>query len=254
MTTMSNRAPVWAVGGAGLTALVALIVVLPMAAGGPATTPSMTGSQWAIYGERTLPNGGLLFTVLGHASTVASGGVEFAIPDASGSSPGYVNYLEDHFNTNLVETNTITVVLNVETSASTTAFLGGTEGGSTSSVRIFLQSNLPASTLPNCVGAPGYNEYNYWWSNPTDGGVGAYTFVTGGSGGSVTLSVTLSPSDWSDLCGHFGTTNVGAFDAALAKVTTVGLSFGSGSFFANGMGVDGTTGTATFQLIDFAIV
>jgi hypothetical protein len=42
-----------------------------------------------------------------------------------------------------------------------------------------------------------------------------------------------------------------AFNAAAANPDLVGLSFGGGCFFENGVGVTG--GTATFKLTNFAI-
>ena len=69
----------------------------------------------------------------------------------------------------------------------------------------------------------------------------------------IMLQASLDPTMWSDLCGHFGTLDLAAFSAAISNIKFVGLSFGSGFFFENGVGVDGTTGTATLQLISYSI-
>jgi hypothetical protein len=50
---------------------------------------TMKGSQWAIYEEITLPNGNLHFYPADRATTMAIGGVQFEMPDASALS--YVN-------------------------------------------------------------------------------------------------------------------------------------------------------------------
>ena len=81
-----------------------------------------------------------------------------------------------------------------------------------------------------------------------------YQFTAGGSGGTVTLRVQLDPANWSDECGTFGSQSYAAtqeFLAAISKIQFIGVSFGSGYFFANGVGVDYTTGTANFQLISY---
>jgi hypothetical protein len=231
-----------------LTALTLLLPVVGIAYADSPSQPKMVGSQWAVYEQVTLPSGSLNFYPAAHATTIPTG-VQFSMPDATASSPAYVNYLLDTFTTSLIESNTITATINVVTSAATTAFVGNPDGGnpSYSAVRLFIQANLPNDHSAACVGGSA-NVNNYWWSNPV-----SYTFVSGGSVTSFTLTATLSPANWSGICGNFDTLNPTAFDSAIASIKYVGLSFGSGSFFANGMGVDGTTGTATFQLISYTI-
>ncbi|MHB1867439.1 MAG: hypothetical protein ACYCPP_00660 [Nitrososphaerales archaeon] len=247
-----------------LTTLLAMIMLLSSSGVAYADSPlqpQMVGSQWAVYEQVTLPAGFLNFYPAAHATTIPTG-VQFSMPDATASSPAYVNYLLDTYTTSLTTGNTITATISIVTSLSTTTFVGNPDGGCPlgtcpGAVRLFIQANLPASNVPNCVGN-GYNQNNYWWSNPT-----SYTFVSGSSG-VVTLSVSLNPANWSNLCGQFGTSPPNpycapytsctvAFDSALASIKDVGLSFGSGSYFSNGLGVDGNTGTATFQLQSYTI-
>jgi hypothetical protein len=210
---------------------------------------SMKGSQWAVYEQTTLPNGSLNFYPGAHATTMSSGGVEFSMPDSTAAGPTYVNYLLDTYTVSLTEASTITATINVATSDPTTAFMGNPNGHNPSSsfVRLFIQANLPQDGSATCVGGNS-NVLNYWWAHPA-----SYTFTTGGTGGAVTLTATLNPSDWSGICGNSGTLNPAGFDMALANIKYIGLSFGSGNFFANGLGVDGTTGTATFQLLSYTI-
>lgn len=81
-----------------------------------------------------------------------------------------------------------------------------------------------------------------WWANPTD-----YTLAAG----TATLTVPMTPDQWSDVNGQFGTANPAAFQHALQNVTDVGFTFGGGSFFGHGVNVSG--GGATFVLNSFAI-
>jgi hypothetical protein len=77
---------------------------------------------------------------------------------------------------------------------------------------------------------PGFAFTNFWWSNPTA--------VTLNGNGTTTLSVSLDPSQWSDWDGHegdFSPSVTAGFDAAVAKVNQIGLSFGGGCFFENGV-------------------
>ena len=202
-------------------------------------------TQWAVYGETTQPNGNLNFHPIAH-------GMSFAMPDATSSSPTFVNYMLDTYTASLTETNTITAQFSVSVTGSPTIMgnpLWTTIYGSPTTpafVRLFLQSNLPNDGTASCVGGND-NEGNYWWAD-----VDSYTFVASGTGGTVTMSVSLNAANWSGICGNAASLTP-AFDNSIANTKYVGLSFGSGYFFASGVGVDGTTGAATFQLLSYSI-
>jgi hypothetical protein len=241
--------------------LSSLLLFVPAA---NADTLKMVGSQWTVYdlvGSQVTSD---------HATTVPTGGVEFPFPDSAGTPAGYTLELLDSFTTSLTSSNTLTARINVVQTSGAPVFQGNPSGGCPSSspslcpgaVRLFFEANLPqaASVFPNsCVGKS-VNEYNFWWSNTPVAATVAnpgsyYQFTAGGSGGTVTLDVQLDPANWSDLCGtrgnqSYATTN--EFLAAIAKIHFLGLSFGSGYFFANGVGVDYNTGTANFQLISYS--
>ena len=68
--------------------------------------------------------------------------------------------------------------------------------------------------------------------------------------GTATLTVPLTPSQWSDWNGQNGASVTAAFNAAVAKVSQIGLSFGGGCFFENG--VTTTDGSGTFALTNFS--
>jgi len=83
---------------------------------------------------------------------------------------------------------------------------------------------------------------NYWWSNPIS------VQLANGPGA---MSVALTdPSLWSDWNGANGAAVSDAFTAAASNMTVVGLSFGGGCFFENGVG--NTDGSGSFTLTAFA--
>jgi hypothetical protein len=109
-------------------------------------------------------------------------------------------------------------------------------GGTTSYVRYFFQTN----------NAGGFDETHFWWSNPVSAAL-----VTNGS--PTLASVSLDGSNWSDFFGHFGNDPAYAdgFKAAVSDVTSIGLSFGGGCFFENGVGT--TDGSGTFTLNSYTL-
>ena len=86
---------------------------------------------------------------------------------------------------------------------------------------------------------------NYWWSNPM-----SYAFVDGATATS-SLSESLASTSWSDWNGEPAASVPAAFATATAHVTSVGLSFGGGCYFANGVGV--SPGHATFTLTSYSV-
>lgn len=88
----------------------------------------------------------------------------------------------------------------------------------------------------------GFDPTHYWWSNPISHPL---------ANGSFTLTAPVSPAAWSDWNGHLGINEATGFKAAAANVTMIGLSFGGGCYFENGVGT--TDGTGTFTLSDFSV-
>jgi hypothetical protein len=86
---------------------------------------------------------------------------------------------------------------------------------------------------------------DYWWSNPVSVNLEAL------KAGDVTLTAPLTPDQWSDWNGQPGTAFPDEFNAAKADVQLIGLSFGGGCFFENGVGV--SQGGGTFRLMDFTV-
>jgi hypothetical protein len=104
-------------------------------------------------------------------------------------------------------------------------------GGTTAYVRYYFETS----------NAGGFDETHYWWSNPVH--------VDFSVNGPVSLdTVPLTGGNWSDFFGDYGNDPLysAGFTAAVSNVTTIGLSFGGGCFFENGVGT--TDGSGTFTL------
>jgi hypothetical protein len=84
----------------------------------------------------------------------------------------------------------------------------------------------------------GFAFTHYWWSNPEAAVLANGTF---------TLTAKVEPAEWSDWNGQVGTVVVAGFNDAAANVTLIGLSFGGGCFFENGVGTTDGSGTLTLS-------
>ena len=92
-----------------------------------------------------------------------------------------------------------------------------------------------------------FNPSNYWWSHAASA-----VLVNGGPLTISTSTNTDNLADWSDFYGHYASDPIytDAFKAAVKNVGSVGLSFGGGSFFANGVGA---TSSTKMLLTDFVV-
>ena len=108
------------------------------------------------------------------------------------------------------------------------------------SARLYFEGNTNG---PFTYDTAGYSKY--WWSNPESATLASLV------GNTVTLTVPLTPGNWSDWGGQPGSSVPTSFAAAVAKVSAIGLSFGGGCFFANGVGM--STGSASFVLSSYAV-
>jgi hypothetical protein len=103
------------------------------------------------------------------------------------------------------------------------------------------------------------NQYVRLYFESSSGKATGVWWATWGSPGFVNLSNNLAPTtisqalsnpaQWSDLNGQLGSAVPGAFATAVSKVTSVGVSFGGGCFFENG--VTTSDGSGTFTLTGF---
>ena len=83
----------------------------------------------------------------------------------------------------------------------------------------------------------------YWWSNPAS----ALLIISPDVG---QVTATVEPAEWSDWNGQSGTTDPAAFADAASNPDLIGLSFGGGCFFENGVG---NPGSPTFKLLTFTV-
>lgn len=109
--------------------------------------------------------------------------------------------------------------------------------GTPATVRVYFESIPPGTKFAYT---------NYWWADsPPASAVLA--------NGTVALSITIDPAQaWSDWNGQPSSgSNAAAFSAAADNVTAIGLSFGGGCFFENGVGT--TDGSGTFTLNGYTV-
>ena len=121
----------------------------------------------------------------------------------------------------------------------------------TTGTPVFSGLSDPANTCPAPATTRAYfetafsGEFDRWWANPT-------SYVLGP--GTVTLTVPLTPDQWSSVYGKFGNydaNSLAGFQNTLQNTFNIGMSFGAACFFGHGVQVSG--GTAQFQLLSYGI-
>ena len=175
---------------------------------------------------------------LADGSAQGSGGIasfDFSVPDKT-----HLLYnSKDSLLLGDLSTSTMTATFTESGVSAGATFTYGGEGtasnpcGSPATVRLFFESIPPGTKFAFT---------NYWWSNPV--GVNLADLA-----GAMSVSVA-DPSQWSDWDGHmanFSPEVTAAFHAAASNVTLVGLSFGGGCFFENGVGTSDGSGTFTLN-------
>ena len=107
-------------------------------------------------------------------------------------------------------------------------------GGTTGNVRLYFESIPPGAKFAYT---------NYWWSDTASAVL---------ANGTLPLSAVVDPSaQWSDWDGKLSSAKAAEFSIAARNITAVGLSFGGGCFFENGVGT--TDGSGTFTLNSFSV-
>jgi len=110
-------------------------------------------------------------------------------------------------------------------------YYGDTCGSRPAFVRLYFETS----------NAGGFDYTHYWWSNP----VGSQDLHPG----TYTVTANVSGANWSDWNGQSGVTEAAGFAAAASNVKEIGLSFGGGCFFENGVGAS----NADFTLTAFSV-
>jgi hypothetical protein len=132
---------------------------------------------------------------------------------------------------------TLTATFTIAASTDAAFNYAGTCGSTPASVRLYFAGDTTGKFTQDTAG---YSKY--WWSNPL-----SYTLA----GSTFTLIVPLDTSNWSDWGGQLASDVPAYFATAVTQVSAVGLSFGGGCFFANGVGM--SAGSASFSLTSYSV-
>ena len=209
--------------------IAALLMVALFASGTFATTSKLTSvGTWKVSMG---PN----YASTKSATTTGGAGVSFSTESAS-----YVDLLTTTQDKSLLGDltgKTITATFTV-TASPDAKYIYDLSGGNTCTpavafVRPYFKSNLKGPFAPT----------NYWWANP-----GSYTFLDGTT---ATITLTIPLGDGTSWTDYNGQQDTAGFAQAITNVGQIGLSFGGGCFFANGVGL--STGTASFLLTSYTV-
>jgi hypothetical protein len=88
-----------------------------------------------------------------------------------------------------------------------------------------------------------FNPSDYWWSNPV------HSLLQPLNDNTVEITNSFEPGLWTN---YFGQPDPVGFEIAASNVVAIGLSFGGGCFFENGVGIVPGTGSAYFRLMDYS--
>jgi len=128
-----------------------------------------------------------------------------------------------------------TLTDNISVSGSAATFMTQHNGGdcvsnTPAAVRFYFVS---PSASGSSVGTPPAGFYTrFWWSNPVN-----LPLTAGNQSGTITALMS-DPNEWSDWNGQRGDSSpavLAAFEEAIHKVQTIGLSFGGECFFETGI-------------------
>jgi hypothetical protein len=232
-------------------------LLLPVVSAASTNTPPlslpMTGSEWSLLSV-TCSSDGNCNSHASQGGTIPNGGVFFVFPNAgpSTTAPTYASEFTITFALSLTSSDSITASINIPTTCSmsgfspcpTTGFVGNPNGNAC--------TPPPRTTVRLFFHSTGTNSFptQYWWSNPS-----SYTITTGGTLGATMQigPVPMSGASWSNFYGKSGTDAAAGFADAIQNIKDIGLSFGSGCFFANGVGINAATGTANFELLNYYV-
>jgi hypothetical protein len=175
-----------------------------------------------------------------HALAIRGTGLDFPFtPEMAVLGTSHVSYRGDLLGD--LSTKTVAARVGITITPGTVFSYSGEADacGNKPSVRFFFRSNTSGD----------FHETDYWWSDPVSIDIGRL------ASGERSMTVSFDPQNWSDFYGHFGNdpAYAEAFNAAVRDVQFIGLSFGGGCFFQNGVGIEPGSGTGTFRLLSFSV-
>jgi hypothetical protein len=227
---LHNRASQSAFPRALASALLATVVLLAVAAPSAFAGNAGSASNWKAYDlnssgqalrSRTAPQSGT--TIANFAFLAMPSTTSYLLTSWSGYNGSLLGNLSG---------NDISANYSIDGSSPVFAYrTANNPCGTPASVRLYFQGATKG----------GFDPAHYWWSN-----LGSNVLVEGQNQG-MTDSLA-SPQNWTDIYGKSGASPEGAagFEAAVHDVDSIGVSYGGGCFFANGVGL--SSGSADFHL------
>lgn len=139
---------------------------------------------------------------------------------------------------------TITATFFIE--ANNPAYTGANVGGCVVpvNVRLYFTSGNAVYKLSTADKYPNL----YWWCSQT----GAVAYIEQVDDGAlVTLTGTVTPTQWSNANGQSASSQLAGFNTAANSPKHIGMAFGGGCFFDTGVGI--SSGSSTFHLLTFEV-
>jgi hypothetical protein len=210
------------------------------------TDPTTASTQWTVYD----------YNPSGHA--IAPRNSPNSMPATTTGTKTVFNFKSNVYTALLTTTDTAltgdksqaTLKVTVTLSGPATTFSYQNGGGcvSPASVRFYFTS--PSASGPSTGTPPAGFYTQFWWSNPAN-----IPLATGNQTQSSIIAHMSVPSEWSDWNGKRGDNSPAVtegFIEATHRVQAIGLSFGGGCFFENGVTADNNTSNTEQFSSDFS--
>ncbi len=220
-----------------IAAMSAALLMVALVSGTAFAAPKAT-SLWNVY---NINSGGAAYTP--KAAPGATGSLaNFNFPTSP--TTALLTTTQDKTLLGDLTGKTLSATFTISASTGAAFNYAGTCGSTPASVRLYFAGDTTGKFTQDTAG---YSKY--WWSNPQ-----SYTLASAVGSTSVTLTVPLTSAtqEWSDWGGELAPNVSASFDSAVAQVSAVGLSFGGGCFFANGVGM--SAGSASFSLTSYSVL
>lgn len=227
-------------------ALAALLVATSVAAASDTSYPSLAG-KWQL-GEFTAEGGFAVST----AAPLPAEGVTFPFLDRPDTiflatdNPAYRGLLLGD-----LTGKTLAARIRADvTSGTQFSYYGEPDGsGTPANVRLYFETDLSLGPIVCPCQDKGWS--SFWYSNPIR------LDLSSTSSGDATLAVKLDPALWADgqeIQGTADQDHRNFFALAAAHVDHVGLMFGGGHHFHNGVGIVPGTGSGAFRLLSYTVI